>query len=628
MENSSSQRVLQQTRINELAAAIIARLATVSTEAQSDILVAGALPYLLALLARPFTPFNKMQEHVLDALGCLVKNNPDSGKKLVAQCVASSASSGDERSVVVLLRFLKEGGQPMTKLLAAACLSNLYRTVPFENQRIPGTLLLPTLIKLFSDGSELLKTDLPLLERSPLVFADLIADDENLQKLALEGDAVSRLAEILLCPEVRGCIGSPSAAFMPGSNAAVVMAVDSEGEENIKAKSLLGKGKTGAAQTSSIADTGVASSKTYERVAESCLLAIAALTSLREDTRKSAIDVNLLPVIVAALGSSRTPLRSAACKCTRSLSRSVKTLRTSLMDAGVVHPLFVLLADASEGVRADACAALCNIVLDFSPMKKTVIEGGGVERIVGTLKGARGVELRVNCVWALKNLLYQAGSDVKEKVMGELGWDELKHLVFDPHVGIQEQSLNLLRNLVCGRVEDIEAVLEGFGEAAFSIFFEKKLGGDLGTRSTELDAVVLQTLYVIVNIATGNERHKRLIIASDSVLRNIFKFMSHEKALIRLATVWCVINLSEPDDAYPKYTRDRLGRLVAFGFQEKLKQMLLDTDPDVQERVIIAIKNLSVADALGVEASQFSGAGAMGQDISVGLGDDMELEGM
>ncbi|KAJ3249377.1 Armadillo repeat-containing protein 8 [Chytriomyces hyalinus] len=637
-EAASSSSVQVNIRINELSAAILAHIASsaipptpspttaysqTSKESQgiqSQIVSLGALQKLLNLLSKThWVRFHTMQEHALDALSCLVKGNAEAGKKLVSLFVEGEAGVKEERSVLMLLRLLKEGRFAMTRLLAASCLSNLYRIVNLENQRIPSQLLLPTLIKLFSDVS-LLTTDLPLLERAPLVFAELVADSEMLQKLAMEGDAITKLSDLLQCHEMRGLIGGSTNGLA--------------GEGVSEASKGMGKPKSDSLVASVIPVDSVPSLKTYEHVVESCLLAIASVSSLREDCRKQVIDAKLLPLIVSALSSPSTRLRSAACKCTRSLSRSVKNLRTSLVDAGVAYPLFNLLNDKDVEVQTSASATLCNIVLDFSPMKKTVIEHGGVERIVA-LVSASDYHLKLNSVWALKNLLYQAGSTIKAKVMAELGWEGLKRLLFDTQIGIQEQSLNLLRNLVCGKEEDIDAVFDGLGEASLAILFDKKLSGST-VNSSEFDAVILQTLYVIVNIATGGERHKGLIAGSDSVLSNIFKFMSHDKSLIRLATVWCVINLTDPDEAAVKGTHERCEKLLAFGFHEQLKQMLLDSDPDVRERVKTAIKNLVTgvnSSALGASVNigglDYHGDDDMDHDGRADGGDDvMELEGM
>lgn len=81
---------------------------------------------------------------------------------------------------------------------------------------------------------------------------------------------------------------------------------------------------------------------------------------------------------------------------------------------------------------------------------QTVLENGGIEKLV-ELVGAKDTTLRLNCVWALKNLLFQADSEIKSTVMKILGYNQLISLIEDVDFGISEQALNLLRNLACGR---------------------------------------------------------------------------------------------------------------------------------------------------------------------------------
>ncbi|KAJ3378983.1 Armadillo repeat-containing protein 8 [Entophlyctis sp. JEL0112] len=600
-------------KLCSISASLLACLASKSSSTQYRIVAAGALPKLLTLVDKSLAHFEKVHEAALDAISNILKSNPETSKSFLS--LVYRGSCGEERALSVLLRLLKDSRHSMTRLMAASCLSNLIQVVNFESQKISAHILLPILIKLFSDPT-VLKSNSLLLERAPLVFAELIMASESLQKLALEGDAITKLANVLLSQEVYGSISAGLESPLP-------ILQDME-DNSASAKSLIGKSKNEVSTISPPLEfIDKEWSKEYEKIGESCLTAVAAVCSLREDCRKQVIDLKLLPVIILALSNKNPSLRNAACKCARSLSRSVKYLRTVLVDAGISTPLFGLLSDSNVLIQTNACATLSNIVLDFSPMKKSVIENGGVEKIVQLLKSDDS-EVKLNAVWALKNLLYLANSEVKSKVIQEMGWDLLKKLLADNNPGIQEQALNLLRNLVCGKLDDIESVFFGFGEAALSILFDKKLA-DKECCSTSDDSVILQTLYIIVNVATGNEKHKGMIMGNDSVLRSVLRLMNHEKPLIRLASVWCVINLSEQDEQSPKYSRDRLEALRNMGFLDNLKKLLSDDDADVRERVKTAMKNFGTNPT-------YAAAGSLSNELmdvdEHRVTDPMDIEGM
>ena len=152
------------------------------------------------------------------------------------------------------------------------------------------------------------------------------------------------------------------------------------------------------------------------RLREGALRALAALCSANEESRQLVVAAEVVPAMVAALGHSTVAVRSAACGVAKSLSRSVKNLRTALVEVGVAQPLLRLLEDDSSELQTAATGVLCNIVLDFSPIKTVVLAGGGVAKLVALTREGE-TTLRLHVVWALKNLLYKADLDVKREVM-------------------------------------------------------------------------------------------------------------------------------------------------------------------------------------------------------------------
>lgn len=111
----------------------------------------------------------------------------------------------------------------------------------------------------------------------------------------------------------------------------------------------------------------------YEKRLECALIVSSALSSTNEDNRKYIVDSKLLGLIVESISSPNVNLRISACQCARNLSRSVKNLRTNLFDAGIAKPLLKLLHDNNLSVQITACATICNMVLDFTPIKKVIV---------------------------------------------------------------------------------------------------------------------------------------------------------------------------------------------------------------------------------------------------------------
>ncbi|KAI8052633.1 armadillo-type protein [Thamnidium elegans] len=400
--------------IAEFTAAIIAKCCDTQTQ-QVQLEEAGAIQPLVNLL---HSGCIKAQEASLDAIATLCREN----KEL--------ALNSDQLTTNTMLEFVKDKC-PNMRLIAATCLTNLYRTGVFVepfNEII--LIVLPALVKLLQDPTD------DVQERAPLVLADLIKDSEEMQKAAFDADAISRLAELL----------------------ASVSSREAEEEE-----------------VSQMGVPGIGSVvKRREKIKENSLIAIAAATLLKEECRTQAIEAKVLPHVISGLNSKQPNVRLAACQCAKSLSRSVSHLRTSLVDVGVAPPLIKLLYDESIVVQAAACGALCNLVLEFSPMKKSVIEAGAIKRFVEYSR-SKDASLQLNGVWALNNLLFKADLQAKKAVMDVLTYDALIDLLHEPNPTIQEQALEIVRNLVFGKQEDIDWVIEGIGKDDLLDVLESKL---------------------------------------------------------------------------------------------------------------------------------------------------------
>ncbi|KAH8551203.1 armadillo-type protein [Umbelopsis sp. PMI_123] len=525
--------------IAELTTSIIARCCTTHEE-QTLLSQCGVVEPLAALL---HSGYAKAQEAALDAFSSLCRENIE-----ISRASLNARAPFGQMTLTTMLDLVRDKSQSM-RLAAATCLTNIYRADVFPEPFSDIVLVvLPTLIKLLKEDNTLVQ------EKAPLIMADLVKDSETMQKAAYEADAIPNLASIL---------------------ASVSKEDDETNEHRIGVQ---GSG-------------GLVASK--EKVKENCLISLAAVCLLREECRTQAINSKILPYAVAALSSYNPAIRLAACQCIKSLSRSVRHLRTHLVDAGVISPLLKLLDDGSPVVQAAACGSLCNMILDFSPMKKTVIEEGGLTSFV-KFTHSDNAALKLNSVWSLKNLLYSADSEIKRTVMQQLGYDYLIELLNDPSLDIQEQALDLVRNLACGTKEDIDDVFNGIGENQLLDILERRLANsmmiDEGVDNTSM--TLEPALYTLVNIAVGSSQHKSALLKRPELMQSIVRHMSHEKSSIRSSTAWCIINLTWADNE-DKVLPECFGILKDLGVEEKLRIMEEDPERDVRDRARTALSQLT-----------------------------------
>jgi armadillo repeat-containing protein 8 len=119
-----------------------------------------------------------------------------------------------------------------------------------------------------------------------------------------------------------------------------------------------------------------AESATIGALREACLTALASLALQDQQVRGALLDTPGMPdALHAALThASHTGSRYAACHCVRALSRAVSVVRTSLFDSGLgLTAIGIVLRarpDEDRRVLWAALAAVCNLVIDFSPLRE------------------------------------------------------------------------------------------------------------------------------------------------------------------------------------------------------------------------------------------------------------------
>lgn len=291
----------------------------------------------------------------------------------------------------------------------------------------------------------------------------------------------------------------------------------------------------------------------------------ASLGANDEDIRKRMIDTKcLMKKVMSALEDENKDIRLAAVRCLHSLSRSVQQLRTSFQDYPAWKPLMsILLGNPSTELLTAASSALCNLLLEFSPAKEPMVQQG-VVNILANLTTRPEASLRLNGVWALMNLAFQAEQRVKSQILTALGTVQIFKLLADSDTRVLMKTLGLFRNLVSPRAHtDIMMALHGS---------QVMQGVVLVLEGPHSPEVKEQALCILGNIADG-DRAREHIMSNEDVLKKLIDYMTHPALCLQETSIFCINNLCRKGEPG---AIERQNRLKELGVVYVLQQLLRD----------------------------------------------------
>ncbi|EPS40140.1 hypothetical protein H072_6085 [Dactylellina haptotyla CBS 200.50] len=415
-----------------------------------------------------------------------------------------------------LINYIRREKDSLTRLTAIGLLTDFVQTGCVSKRKVKriGLLIVPMLVRYLDETDtstvaitkaydlsfQAQETEWVVQEQAPAVLAILLTDNQRLQAAAVEAGAVKRLTGMLK----RAFDAIPASSE---NDSSIVESHEMLWNEKVRAHQL--------------------------KVREGTLRALAAIALFEDEHRKKIIESGALGFVVGSLTPEHIPesidevdidmvmggtqdhplLRSqlptisenetnvsftvpetaqtgnpvpvlvAATNVVRSLSRSVNVLSTSLIDWHVSEPLFNLLSHPSIQVQIAATAALCNLVMEFSPLRKKLEEKGIVKALGDLVRFGDGnvcsynknghptgefdsskEALRLNAIWALKHLVLKQDESVISSCLSAFGttWLLEQIAIEDKTVGSHAEASNI------GHSSDGKILLEshniGFSE--------------------------------------------------------------------------------------------------------------------------------------------------------------------
>lgn len=274
---------------------------------------------------------------------------------------------------------------------------------------------------------------------------------------------------------------------------------------------------------------------------ESALKCFASLTANDETIRKRIIDMRgLIDEVLGALKEDGS-VKVAAVRCLHSLSRSVQLLRTTFQDHKIWKPLIGLIHDKpTPELMTVVSSTICNLLLDFSPAKESLLDSGAIDILCELTRNANP-SLRLNGVWALMNVSFNAEQHVKTEIINSLGTDRIFQLLADSDTRVIMKTLGLLRNLLSS-TQHIESIMANHAPQILGAII-------MVLDSAHSSEIKEQALCIVGNLAAGSYE---LILSDDRILIKLKDFLVVNDQKLRTGALFAVKNLMNRSSRHDK----------------------------------------------------------------------------
>lgn len=309
------------------------------------------------------------------------------------------------------------------------------------------------------------------------------------------------------------------------------------------------------------------------------------LSDDNEHARRQCIDAGVLPMVCSRLSSGNMRVQLAACECLHILSRSVKMLKVHIpTTSGILDTLMSIAREPNKpDLTIHATATLANLCSEPNNLREALLQKGVLEYFITMFRSTQSsMELQSTALLGITALAYVSTRDIKQKISAMITSQDIKVLL-DKHVDkcLLENTLILIRNMS-----------HNFGPASsplrdhWDLDFILARCLEIAKDTTASISLVIQCLYIAVNVASGRKQEKDSVIDSGwhEMIPVLLRSQNDE---IREACMWLLQNLISAPHFLP----------VLRELHVEILLEAMDSDPSlyIRDRANIVLEELKKA---------------------------------